>query len=229
MSDILKQAEKRHARLYALADALREGDVVDMDVELTRQPNSPERTLKLDVDVIRAPPDHDIGPVGLPGIDLHATDADGQGWRVRFVKPGVTPNGSRHRGTANIYRGDSWAMNTGVVQAMDPHDREDGTFIGGYADHPLDESRCPECGNETGNVHAHPVGDIQPIPDEQAARCGSEDCDHHDHALAFIHAYQWERMSEDEREEQRQKAEAHAARAAEAEYSAGALFDRREP
>jgi hypothetical protein len=54
------------------------------------------------------------------GVDVYATDEDGQRWRIRSVQPTELDDGMDHHGTANLYLGDAWAMNSGVVRELEP-------------------------------------------------------------------------------------------------------------
>jgi len=98
---------------------------------------------------------------------------------------------------------------------------------GEYVNVEMDEARCPECGNEEGNTRTETNGSVQPVPPEHKGGC--PECDHSDHPLAFHHAYKWERMSEEERQEAREYRERMEDKMADYEHSAHGISMRREP
>lgn len=98
---------------------------------------------------------------------------------------------------------------------------------GEYVDEPLDEARCPECGNEDGITKTVAKGNVQPIPPDHRTSC--PECDHAAHALAFHSAWQWERMSEEERREAEEQVERYASKMAAHQESAAYLSEQREP
>lgn len=98
---------------------------------------------------------------------------------------------------------------------------------GEYVEEELDEGRCPECGNEDGNTRHDERGNIQPIPPEMKGECG--ECGHRDHPLAFAREYEWARLSEEEKEERRQKAAEYRDEMAAYQESAHHLSLKREP
>ena len=62
----------------------------------------------------------------------------------------------------------------------------------------LTEARCPECGGEDDIERVkHPQ-----LPPEKRGHCTG--CDHRANPLAFHHSWEWERMSENEREQARE-------------------------
>lgn len=77
--------------------------------------------------------------------------------------------------------------------------------MGQYVKTPLEEARCPECGNEDGNVRQQRQGNAQPVPDGSAVGC--PECGHRDSTLAFRRTYEWERLDEEERRQKRQAQE----------------------
>lgn len=105
--------------------------------------------------------------------------------------------------------------------------RRDDRYPGYWEDVPVDEARCPECGNETGNYTVEARDGAQPVPPGQRGRC--PECEHSDDPLAFHHEWKWERMSEDEREEARRKQAQYEDQMADYQYSAHYISMQREP
>ena len=97
-----------------------------------------------------------------------------------------------------------------------------------YRDVELDQVRCPNCGNEEGITETKAANKhTQPVPPDRRAGC--PECDHNGDPLAFHHEWQWERMSEEEREEARAAQERMADEMAEHQYSAHYLHSQVEP
>ena len=87
----------------------------------------------------------------------------------------------------------------------------------------LDEVRCPDCGSEDGiECIEHPQ-----CPPEQRGRCSA--CGHRADPLAFHHTWNWERMSEEEREQARTARDRAESALAEYHHSATYLAEQREP
>ncbi|GAA0460146.1 hypothetical protein MUK72_17945 (plasmid) [Halococcus dombrowskii] len=86
---------------------------------------------------------------------------------------------------------------------------------------PVDEARCPECGNEEIERVEHPR-----LPPDHRGHC--TECDHRAHPLAFHHSWKWNRMTEDEREEARRQHERYVDQVAEHQYSSAYLAAQRE-
>jgi predicted RNA-binding Zn-ribbon protein involved in translation (DUF1610 family) len=86
----------------------------------------------------------------------------------------------------------------------------------------LDEARCPECGSEEIERIEHPR-----LPPDHRGRCTA--CDHWANPLAFHHSWEWERISEDEREQARRQRERFEDKMAEYQHSTVYISEQREP
>lgn len=110
---------------------------------------------------------------------------------------------------------------------MDPEENAEAEREHRHSPEPVEktpeEMQCPECGIEEGIV----VIEHPQIPAEQSARCPK--CEHVDHPVSFHGRWEWERMDESEREEQRAMAERYEAEMAEAQHSAAYIANQREP
>jgi hypothetical protein len=96
-----------------------------------------------------------------------------------------------------------------------------------YVEEDLEDSRCPECGNEECNKFIRRDSKkVQPVPMDSQAECG--DCGYRDNPGAFKWGYKEERMTEEELEEAKSKRDEYEDRMAEASYDADHLANERQ-
>lgn len=98
-----------------------------------------------------------------------------------------------------------------------------------YKEAPIDNARCPNCGNEEGltrteraNKHTQPIP-----PDHPAGNC--PECEETFDTYAAHHEYKWARMSEEEREEYRRQREKFEGKMTAWQESAEYHHQQREP
>lgn len=96
-----------------------------------------------------------------------------------------------------------------------------------YIEEVLDDSRCPECGNEEDNKSLKRNSKrVQPVHIDSKGKCG--DCGYSGNPLNFKWEYRKERMSKEELEEAERKQDEFEDRMAESSHDAGNLANERE-
>lgn len=95
-----------------------------------------------------------------------------------------------------------------------------------YVEEDLEDSRCPECGNEDDNkALTRNSKKVQPVPIDSQGKCG--ECGNQDNPMAFKWEYKKERMTEEDLEEAKRKRDEYEDRMAEASYDADHLANER--
>lgn len=97
-----------------------------------------------------------------------------------------------------------------------------------YTERDFPKGRCTECGNEEDNkIIERKSKSVPPVTPNKNAKCG--ECGHVGSAMGFNKAYNWERLSQEEREKRKQTHTKKMDMQAEAEHDAGNISRRREP